>query len=159
MSLPEMDRYDEVILRILQREGRITVSKLAEQVHLSESACARRIKALEQCGLIRGYAALIDQAMAGLPVNVFVNLTLRQQEKEELRAFEEAVRTVPQILECYLMTGEYDYTIRVAVSDMADFERLHHQVLTRLPGVVRVHSSVAIRTIKRAQPLPVLESA
>jgi len=152
--LTPLDRYDRAILQNLQQDGRITVARLAERVHLSESACARRLKALETSGMIAGYTVVIDQNRAGLPINVFVNVTLRQQDEADLTAFETAVRKVPEILECYLMTGDYDYSLRVAVADMEDFERLHHQVLTRLPCVARLHTSIAIRRVKRIQPLP-----
>lgn len=149
-----LDRYDRAILQNLQQDGRITVARLAERVHLSESACARRLKALESSGIIAGYTVVIDQNRAGLPINVFVNVTLRQQDEADLTAFETAVRKVPEILECYLMTGDYDYSLRVAVADIEDLERLHHQVLTRLPCVARLHTSIAIRRVKRIQPLP-----
>ena len=115
-------------------------------------ADARR--ALEQAGLIQGYTALIDQHKAGFPVNVFVSITLDRQSQAGLEAFESAVRKVPEVMECYLMTGEHDYLLRLVVTDMADFERVHAQHLTRLPSVARVHSSFAMRTVTRAGGLP-----
>ncbi len=154
MEMRKLDRYDRALIHQLQRDGRMSLARLSETVHLSESACGRRLRALERSGLIEGYTAQINQTLAGLPVTVFVNITLCAQGKAELAAFEEAARAVPQILECYLMTGEHDYMVRIAVSEMTDFERIHYQVLTRLPGVVRVHSSITIRTIKRVQPTP-----
>jgi DNA-binding Lrp family transcriptional regulator len=150
----QIDRGDRLILDVLQREGRITNSSLAERAHLSESACLRRVRALEESGLIAGYSALLDQAKAGLPVNVFVNLTLDRQGQSGLNAFEQAIRQLPEVMECYLMSGDYDYLVRVAVADMADFERVHSQHLTRLPGVVRVHSSFALRTVQKSPALP-----
>jgi DNA-binding Lrp family transcriptional regulator len=149
-----IDRYDRAIVQRLQREGRMTNSALAEQVNLSESACLRRIRALEESGLIEGYAAVINQQQAGYPVSVFVSITLDRQEQADLRAFEEAVRKIPEVMECYLMTGDYDYLLRVIVADTADFERVHSKQLTRLPGVARVHSSVALRTVQKARELP-----
>src|SRR3974377_2131296 len=97
-----LDRYDRSILHVLQTDGRITNSLLAERVSLSESACLRRVRALEEAGLIEGYAALLNQQKAGYPVNVFVNITLDRQDQSDLRTFEEAVRKIPEVMECYL---------------------------------------------------------
>ncbi len=154
-SAAGLDRYDRSLLQVLQREGRITNSELAARVHLSESACLRRVRALEAAGLIEGYAAVLNQQRAGCPVNVFVSITLERQERADLRAFEEAVRKVPEVMECYLMSGEYDYLLRVVVSDTADFERVHSQHLTSLPHVARVHSSFALRTVQKSRELPI----
>jgi Lrp/AsnC family leucine-responsive transcriptional regulator len=151
----KLDRYDRAIVRSLQLDGRISNSQLAECVSLSESACLRRVRALEEAGFIEGYTALVNQQKAGCPVNVFVNITLDRQEQAHLRAFEEAVRKVPEVMECYLMSGEYDYLLRVVLADTADFERLHSQHLTRLPNVARVHSSFALRTVQNSRELPV----
>ena len=107
----KLDRYDRAIVRALQLDGRITNSQLAEGVNLSESACLRRVRALEESGFIEGYTALINQQKAGCPVNVFVNITLERQEQAHLHAFEEAARKVPEVMECYLMSGEYDYSV------------------------------------------------
>ena len=149
-----LDRCDRAIVRLLQQDGRMPNARLAERVSLSESSCLRRVKALEAAGLIEGYTALVNQQKAGFPVNVFVSLTLQRQDQTDLQSFEAAVRSIPQVMECYLMTGEYDYLVRVAVADMADFERVHNDALTRLPGVARVHSSIALRSVKRSQELP-----
>jgi Lrp/AsnC family leucine-responsive transcriptional regulator len=151
----KLDRYDLALLQELQSEARITNSALAERVSLSESACLRRVRNLERSGLIQGYAAVVDQHKAGYPVDVFVNITLDRQQQADLAAFEEAVRKVPEVMECYLMSGEYDYLLRVVVSDNADFERIHARHLTRLPGVARVHSSFALRTVQKASALPI----
>jgi Lrp/AsnC family transcriptional regulator, leucine-responsive regulatory protein len=149
-----LDRFDRAILQVLQTEGRISNTELAQRVNLSESACLRRVRALEQTGLIERYAAILNQHKAGLPVNVFVNITLDRQDEPDLRKFEESVRKIPEVMECYLMTGDYDYTLRVVVADTADFERVHSKYLTRLPGVARVHSSFALRTVQKARELP-----
>ena len=149
-----LDRYDELILEALQRDGRISNVQLAAAVNLSESACLRRVRALEEEGYIDRYAALVSQPKVGLAGNVFVQIGLHREEERELAAFEEAVRNIPEIMECYLMTGEFDYLLRVVVADMADFERLHRDALTRLPGVARVNSSVAIRTVQKRTELP-----
>jgi DNA-binding Lrp family transcriptional regulator len=151
----KLDRFDHSLLTILQNEGRITNSELAQRVALSESACLRRVKALESHGLIEGYTARLNQHKAGLGVNVFVSITLERQERADLEAFEKAVRLVPEIMECYLMSGDYDYLLRVVVADTADFERLHSRQLTALPHVARVHSSFALRTVQRSKVLPI----
>ncbi|MGA8203936.1 MAG: Lrp/AsnC family transcriptional regulator [Woeseiaceae bacterium] len=149
-----LDRYDRRILDALQRDGRISNVQLASLVNLSESACLRRVRALEDSGIIERYAALVSQPRLGLAGNVFVHIALHREEQSELAAFEEAVKSIPEIMECYLMTGEFDYLLRVVVADMADFERLHNELLTRLPGVARVNSSVAIRTVQKRTELP-----
>jgi len=151
----KLDRIDQGILTELQRDGRLSNRELAEKVHLSESACLRRVRALEEAGVIDRYAALVSQSKVGLPGNVFVSITLNRQEQADLAAFEEAVKRVPEVMECYLMTGAQDYLLRVVVSDPADFERLHSQHLTRLPGVARVQSSFALRTVRKSAELPV----
>ena len=149
-----IDRYDKSILSELQNDGRISNVELASRVSLSESACLRRVRTLEESGLIERYVALLDQKEVGLTGTIFVHIALRREEQRELAAFEEAVQGIPEIMECYLMTGEFDYLLRVVVSDMADFERLHNEALTRLPGVARVNSSVAIRTVTKTTELP-----
>ncbi len=149
-----LDRFDKLILEALQRDGRISNVQLAALINLSESACLRRVRALEDDGFIDRYAALVSQTKAGLSGNIFVHIGLQREEQSELDAFEAAVRNIPEVMECYLMTGEFDYLLRVVVSDMADFERLHKEALTRLPGVARVNSSVAIRTVLKKTELP-----
>lgn len=153
----ELDRYDRAILRHLQEDARITNAALAEKVSLSESACLRRVRALEESGLIEGYTALLNQQKVGFPVNVFVNITLDRQAQSGLDAFENAVRRIPEVMECYLMTGEHDYLLRVVVADLPDFERIHQQ-LARLPSVARVNSSFAVRTVARARSLPLSQT-
>lgn len=150
----KLDKYDRLILKALQKDGRISNVQLADKISLSESACLRRVRALEESGVIERYAALMSQRAVGLPGNVFVHIGLHREEESELTAFEAAVKSIPEVMECYLMTGEFDYLLRVVVSDMADFERLHRDSLTRLPGVARVNSSVAIRTVQKKTELP-----
>ena len=151
----KLDRTDRPILAELQRDGRLSNRELAERVHLSESACLRRIRALEEAGVVDRYAAMVNQSKVGLPGNVFVSITLNRQEQADLAAFEAAVKRVPEVMECYLMTGQQDYLLRVVVSDPSDFERLHSQQLTRLPGVARVQSSFALRTVRKSTELPI----
>lgn len=150
----KLDRFDIVILDTLQKDGRISNVDLADLVNLSESACLRRVRRLEEKGFIEKYTALLSQRLAGLAGNVFVHIALHREEQSELAAFEAAVQNLPEVMECYLMTGEFDYLLRVVVSDMADFERVHNESLTRLPGVARVNSSVAIRTVRKTTELP-----
>jgi Lrp/AsnC family leucine-responsive transcriptional regulator len=149
-----MDRFDKLILEALQSDGRISNKQLAQQVHLSESACLRRVRALEEDGMIERYVAMLNQKKAGVPGDVLVHIGLHREEQSELAAFEDAVRNIPEVMECYLMTGEFDYLLRVVVKDMADFERIHKDELTRLPGVARVNSSFAIRTVLKRTALP-----
>ena len=150
----QLDKYDRAILEALQQDGRISNVHLAAKVNLSESACLRRVRTLEDEGYIDRYVALVNQSRVGLGGNVLVHIGLHREEQSELAAFEAAVRNIPEVMECYLMTGEFDYLLRVVVSDMADFERLHNEALTRLPGVARVNSSVAIRTVTKTTVLP-----
>lgn len=152
---PELDSRDRAILRILQGDGRITNSDLAEKVHLSPSACLRRVRQLEESGLIRGYAMLLDDKIAGFPGTAFVFVTLDQQGRASLEGFEQAVRDLPEILECHLLAGAHDYLMRVIYRDSADFERIHTDIITQLPGVTRVQSTLTLRTIKKSSALPI----
>ena len=149
-----LDDIDRAILKRLQGDGRLSNVALSEEVALSESACLRRVRLLEQKGVIDRYVMLVDQAAVGKPGNVFVQITLDRQTHDELEKFEEAVRAVPEGMECYLMSGMSDYMLRVLVEDTADYERLHTQHLTCLPGVVRVQSSFALRTVTKKTQIP-----
>ncbi len=150
-----IDERDRAILRILQADGRLSNAELADRVNLSPSACLRRVRMLEDGGLIVRYAALLDERAAGLPGVAFVLVTLDQQGRAALDRFEAAVSRHPEILECYLLAGAADYLIRVAYADAADFERIHTAILTQLPGVVRVQSTLALRKVKKTTALPV----
>lgn len=145
---------DKTLLRALQHDGRATNAELSAIAHMSESACLRRVKALEQAGVIERYAAIVNPAAAGRPLTVFVTLSLASQAQEALMDFERAVMTVPDVQECHLMAGTSDYILRVAVRDVDELERLHSQVLTRLPGVARVVSSLVLRSVVRRSSLP-----
>ena len=149
-----IDDRDRAILRLLQVEGRLTNAELAGRVGLSASACLRRVRALEEVGLIAGYVALVDARVAGLGGVAFVLVTLDQQGRSALDRFEEAVSRRREILECYLLAGSADYMIRVAYADAQDFERAHTTILTQLPGVPRLQSTLALRTVKKATALP-----
>lgn len=153
MRQGRFDPIDRAILAALLSDGRITNAALAERVGLSQSACLRRLRLLEESGVIDGYGARVNEAALGKGNSVFVQISLERQQEEDLRRFEEKVRACPDILECYLMSGDQDYLLRVAITDGADYERVHNQVLTALPGVARVRSSFAIRTVaKRYAP-------
>jgi DNA-binding Lrp family transcriptional regulator len=151
----KIDKTDRTILNALQLDGRLSNVNLSQQVNLSESACLRRVKLLENAGVVERYSMLVNQAAVGLPGNVFVEISLAQQQQDELDIFEERVLNIPEVMECYLMSGDYDYLLRVVVADASDYERIHHQHLTRLPGVARVRSSFALRTVTKSQELPI----
>lgn len=150
-----LDDRDRSILRLLQAEGRLTNADLAERVSLSASACLRRVRTLEQAGLLDGYVALVNARAVGLGGVAFVLITLNQQGRSALDRFEEAVDQHREILECYLLAGSADYMIKIAYADSQDFERIHTTILTRLPNVVRLHSTLALRTVKKITILPV----
>lgn len=154
MRIPDIDARDRAILRALQKDGRLTNAELAGRVGLSPSACLRRVRILEEAGLVSGYAMLLDEKACGLPGTAFVFVTLDQQGRQALDAFETAVGRVPEILECYLLAGQSDFLLRVVYADAGDFERIHTDILTRLPGVVRVNSTLSLRTVKKTTELP-----
>ncbi|MBR0649408.1 Lrp/AsnC family transcriptional regulator [Roseomonas terrae] len=145
--MPSIDDADHRILRALREDGRMTNAALAEAVGLSPSACLRRLRLLERSGVIRGYTAIIDEPAARDTVTVIVQITLDRQTEEHLSRFETAVRRLPEVRECYLMTGMSDYLLRVEARDAADYERIHKEQLSRLPGVARIQSSFAIRRV------------
>ena len=151
-----MDRIDRKILERLQRDSTQPVAALAEQVGVSPSACHRRIKALESSGVIRGYAAQLDAQELGLKQQAYVEITLTSQSRDAMDRFEEAVAGFDDILECRLMSGNADYLLRVAASDLEQFDVIHRNCLARLPGVSSMRSSFVIRTIKRwsGYPMP-----
>lgn len=149
-----IDDYDRNILRVLQRDGRCSNAALAREVNLSESACLRRLRRLEDSGVIEAYAAKVNASALDLAMSVFVTLSLTEQSQTALNAFESAVAQIPEVMECYLMTGSSDYLLRMVARDVADLERLHAQRLTRIPGVSRVTSSIAMRTVVKRTGLP-----
>lgn len=134
------------------------VSDLAEKVGLTASPCLRRLKLLEQAGIIKGYSALVDQEKVGLPVSVFVSIKLEMQREKALEHFEAAIRNCPEVVECYLMTGPRDYLLRVVAKDLAAYERFLKETLTRVEGVASIESSFALTQVKYANALPVQES-
>lgn len=149
-----LDEIDMAILSALQQNARLTNVQLAQKVGLSESACLRRVRLLETGGLVDKYAMIVNQAAIGLPGNVFVRVTLDGQVQEKLSVFEEAVKRIPEVMECYLMSGEVDYVLRVICRDNTDFTKTHGR-LASLPGVLRINSSFALRTVIKKTEVPI----
>lgn len=142
-----IDAIDRNIIRLLRLNARMSNAKLATEVGLSPSACLRRINLLEKGGVIRGYTALIDSVSGESAIAVIINITLERQTEDHLNRFEAAVRKHPEIQECFLMTGGSDYLLKVEVAGAGEFERIHKEILSTLPGVLRIHSSFSIRNV------------
>ena len=154
MPAIELDNIDRRILTALQNNARISNVELAHMVGLSPSPCLRRVKTLEDCGVIQRYVSLLDQGAVGFPVSVFVNVTLERQVESALEQFEAAIGKRPEVLECYLMTGDADYLLRVVTSDLASYERFLVDHLTRIPGVSSIKSSFALKQVSYRTALP-----
>lgn len=150
----EMDRFERRILAVLQRDGRLSVNELAEKVGLSSSPTWRRVRALEARGVIRRYVALLDPRAAGVPQCVFVNVTLVKHDRAAIDAFEAAVMDRPEVLECFAMTGDADYLLRVMVPDAAAFERFLQEAIFARKVVQHVRSNFALREVKYETALP-----
>lgn len=147
-NLTSLDRFDRQILEILQTEGRISNQALAKRVNLSPSPCLRRVRALENAGLITGYRATVDDHHLGYGLNVVLLISMDQHTPERFEQFEARVAELPEVQECMLITGqEADYMLRIAVTDMDDYQRLLLQHITRIPGVSGVHSSFVLRRV------------
>lgn len=142
-----VDALDEAMIRLLRLDARMTNAKLAAEVGLSQSACLRRLRLLESSGVIRGYTVLLDEPTDSRTTVVIVQVTLERQTDEFLRRFEAAVRRCPEVCECDLMSGQSDYVLRVETRNASDYERIHTEVLSQLPGVARIQSNFAIRTV------------
>ena len=153
MPTIDLDAIDHSILNKLQKNGRLSNVQLAAEVGLSESACLRRVKILEESRIIDRYVMLINQSAIGKPGNVFVRVSLDGQQREKLAAFEAEITRVSEVMECYLMSGDFDYLLRVITRDNDDYVRVHNK-LTSLPGVMRVQSSFALRTILDKTEMP-----
>lgn len=151
----DLDKLDRELLRLLQADGRLTNAELAQRIGLSPSACFRRLQRLEQAGVIAGYAALLDGEAIGRPTTVFIEVTLDSQGNAALDAFERAVAACPDVLECHLMSGDFDYLLRVAVADMRDYERVHRHQVAGFPHVARIRTAFAMRAVvpRRGYPL------
>ncbi len=154
--LPEaLDEVDRRILDQLQRDARLTNVELASRVHLSPSPCLARVRRLERSGLVTRYVALLDPHRLGLGVSVFIQVRLERQVERALEVFEAAMREHPEVMECYLMTGDADYLIRVVVPDVSALERFIVDSLARIPGVANIRSSFALKQVKYQTALPI----
>jgi Lrp/AsnC family leucine-responsive transcriptional regulator len=160
--MPKMalDDTDIRLLRILQENARLSNVELAERIGLSASPCLRRMRQLEDSGVIKGYMTLIDQNVIGLPVSVFISVTLKEQSERALDEFEGRIRALPEVMECYLMTGTADYLLRVVTADLAAYERFLKEHLTRIPAIASIQSSFALKQVsfRTALPLPLSQA-
>jgi DNA-binding Lrp family transcriptional regulator len=152
---PQLDAIDRLILTALQGDGRLSNQDLAQRVHLSPSACLRRVKALEDSGVIDRYVALLNPKRVGRHGTSYTIVNLESTQPQQLEAFEQAVRDTPEILDCFYVAGANDYLVRFAYRDAEDLERLHAKVLPRLPGVMRSNSMLVLRTVKKTTALAV----
>jgi len=154
----ELDRFDRHILRVLQEDGRISNQDLADRIGLSPSPCLRRVRALEEAGLIAGYRALLEPKALGLSLMALIHISMDQHTPERFKTFEAAVGEIPEIMECLLITGQAaDYQLKVVVKDMDAFQELLLDRITRIPGVTGVHSSFVLRRVVDRTALPVGE--
>ena len=153
--MPSLDAIDRKILGVLQMDSRITMQELAEKVGLSISPCHRRVKLLKQRGIITRYMALVDQKAVGLPVSVFISIKLVRQKEEDLTRFAKSISKWEEVLECYLMTGNRDYLLRVVAADLSSYEAFLKNKLTRLDGIASIESSFALSQVKYTIALPV----
>jgi Lrp/AsnC family transcriptional regulator, leucine-responsive regulatory protein len=144
----DLDTLDMAILAALSDNGRLSQVELSERIPLSPTAIARRIKSLEEKGVIEGYQARVSRSALGLDMTVLVQISLKSQSEDLLAQFEKAVAAAPSVVSCHLMSGEDDYVLTVLARDLADYERIHRQELSRLPGVTRLRSSFALREVK-----------
>jgi Lrp/AsnC family leucine-responsive transcriptional regulator len=154
MPKSEIDAIDRRIIAAIQSDGKITANELAERVGLSSSPCARRVRLLEQAGIIKGYAAIIDQKKVGLPISAFASIKLERQHEEDLDRFARAVADWPEVVDCYLMTGQRDYLMRIVARDLDAYERFLKDKLTRLDNVASIETSFALGQVKRSEALP-----
>lgn len=155
MKTRELDKIDKIILNELQKSSQHSISELATRAGLSASSCHRRVKLLEESGVITGYTATLDRTTLGLANEFFVEISLSAQTEEAFEKFEKAILRVPEIVECHLMSGQFDYLLRIVAIDAADYERIHRSRISRLPGVQRIQSSLALRTMKHWAGYPI----
>lgn len=150
-----IDKTDRDILHYLQGNSRMTNAELAERVNLSPSPCMRRVRQLEEDGIIQRYVALVKPAAVGLPLSVFIQVSLEKQHDENLQAFEQAIAKAPEVMECYLMTGDADYLLRVVLEDVESYEHFLRDVLCIIPGVSNIKSSFALKQVRYKTELPI----
>ncbi len=149
-----MDSKDRQIVQALQTDGRLTNQDLSDRVNLSPSPCLRRVRLLEEKGVIKGYTALVDQKAWGLPITVFIRIKLERHGDAAVNAFERTIQDMPQVMDCWLMTGRSDYLLRVIAADLEDYERFVRRELQRVPGIASIDTSFAYGSVKHAQVLP-----
>jgi DNA-binding Lrp family transcriptional regulator len=149
-----LDKTNRHILTLLQENARLSVTDLADQVNLSPSPCSRRIKQLEEHGVIQHYVTLLDAPQVGLPISIFISVTLERQAEIGLQIFEDAIRQWPEVMECYLMTGDADYLLRVVVPDLETYQKFLLERLTQIPGVANIRSSFALKQVRYKTALP-----
>jgi Lrp/AsnC family leucine-responsive transcriptional regulator len=152
---PELSVIDRRILRALQEDGRMTIQAIADRVGLSASPCLRRIRQMEEAGIIAAYSAVVDQKAVGLPVSVFISIKLERQRAEELDRFGLAIAAWPEVMECYLMTGQFDFLLRVVCADLAAYEAFLREKLTQVAGVSSIESSFSLGQVKYSRVLPI----
>ena len=152
--MEKFDRYDRILLETLQNHGRASNVELSERVNLSPPQCYRRVQKLEQEGVIRGYTAQVDAAALGLGVTAFVNLNIAREQFKQVRELEKAIRQFPEILECYTISGDFDYLLKVVAVDLKSLSAFLTDRLMQVPGVAGVRSMVCLEEIKPASPLP-----
>jgi len=150
----ELTPVDRKILRALQQDGRMTVQAIAEQVGLSASPCLRRIRQMEKAGIISAYCATVDQKAVGLPVSVFISIKLERQRAGQLDQFGDAIQRWPEVMECYLMTGQFDFLLRVVCADLEAYEHFLREKLTQVEGVASIESSFSLGQVKYSRVLP-----
>jgi Lrp/AsnC family leucine-responsive transcriptional regulator len=151
----ELTSIDRRILRALQEDGRMTIQAIADRVGLSASPCLRRIRQMEDAGIISGYSAVVEQKSVGLPVSVFISIKLERQRAEELDRFGDAIAGWPEVMECYLMTGQFDFLLRVVCADLAAYEQFLRLKLTQVAGVSSIESSFSLGQVKYSRVLPI----
>ena len=142
------DSFDEKIIQCLANDGRITINEISEKINLSQTPVTRRLKKLETDGIIKGYSALIDEKKLGFGFSVFVQVRLERQIDDELDQFEKKVNSLPEVVDCWLMTGKHDYLLRVVTRDIEDFERFLVGQLTKIGGIASIESSIPLRCVK-----------
>ena len=155
MPKSRLDSIDLKILNIIQGAARISNTELAERVGLSPSPCWRRVRVLEESGVIQRYVTLVNADAVGLPINVFATVTLEKQVEGALERFEAAVASRPEVMECYLMTGEFDYLLRIVLPDLAAYERFLMDHLTRIQGIASIKSSFSLKQVQYKTALPI----
>lgn len=149
----ELDRSDILLLRALQQDGRLTNQELSQHVHLSDTVCSRRRRALEKAGVILGYHALLDPVRVGYSESVFVTIKLHADSHDDIAAFEEAVQGIDEVMECYAVAGQLDFLLHVVAQDTPHYERIRDR-LARLPGIERLDSALTMHTVVRRTTLP-----